>query len=91
MVKSLHCLISGKVQGVGFRAWTKGMADQMGISGWVRNLDDGRVEVLAQGDMEKLEKFKGKLSRGPVISRVEDIECKYIDYDKEYKKFEIRF
>lgn len=90
MVKSLHCLISGKVQGVGFRAWTKGMADQMGICGWVRNLDDGRVEVLAQGNKEKLEKFKGELARGPVISRVEDIECKYIDYDKEYKKFEIR-
>jgi len=90
MVKTLHCLISGKVQGVGFRAWTKRIADQMGICGWVRNLKDGRVEALAQGEEEKLEEFKGKLAQGPAISKVEDIECKYIDYEKKYDNFEVR-
>ncbi len=90
-MKSLHCLIKGKVQGVGFRMWTKDVAEYMGIRGWVRNLSDGRVEVLAQGDKEKLEEFKGKLATGPVMSRVDDIECKYIDYDEEYNEFEIKF
>lgn len=67
MVKTLHCLISGKVQGVGFRAWTKRIADQMGICGWVRNLKDGRVETLAQGEEEKLEEFKGNWPKAQLL------------------------
>jgi acylphosphatase len=90
MTRSLHCVISGKVQGVGFRAWTKDIAEKFGIKGWVRNLNDGRVEVLAQGDEKKIEEFKGKLTQGPVLSRVDDIECKYIDYEKEFTRFELR-
>ncbi len=90
MTKSLHCLISGKVQGVGFRAWTKDIAEKMGVKGWVRNLNDGRVEVIAQGDPQVLEEFKAKLAQGPVYSRVEDISCEYIDYEKEHTKFELR-
>ncbi len=89
-MKSLHCLISGRVQGVGFRAWTKSQADVLGIKGWVRNLDDGRVEVLAQGDEKTLEKFKAKLAQGSPLSRVEDIECNWIDYEKTYDRFELR-
>ena len=90
MTKSLHCLISGKVQGVNFRSWTKDQAASIGLKGWVRNLDDGRVEVLAQGDEEALKTFKGKLAQGSILSRVEHIETNWIDYDKEYTRFELR-
>ncbi len=89
-MKSLHCLISGRVQGVSFRAWTKSQADLLGIKGWVRNLDDGRVEVIAQGDDAILEKFRGLLAQGSPLSRVEDIECNWIEYEKTYDKFELR-
>ncbi|MCF8106510.1 MAG: acylphosphatase [Desulfohalobiaceae bacterium] len=90
MTRSLHCLISGKVQGVNFRSWTKDQADSFGLKGWVRNLHDGRVEVLAQGDIEALESFKGKLAQGSNMSRVDHIETNWIDYDKEYAQFELR-
>jgi acylphosphatase len=90
MTKSLHCLVSGLVQGVNFRSWTKAQADNLGIRGWVRNLDDGRVEVLAQGDEEDLNSFRGILGQGSTMSRVEQVECKWTDYEKSYDKFELR-
>ncbi len=90
MKKSLHCLVSGKVQGVNFRAWTKDQADNLGIKGWVRNLHDGRVEILAQGNEEDLNKLKGRIAQGSTFSRVEDVQCKWVDYEKEYDRFELR-
>lgn len=89
-MKSLHCLISGKVQGVNFRTWTKNQAELLGVKGWVRNLSDGRVEVLAQGDEEALKDLKGKLAQGSSLSRVQKIECSWTDYEKEYTSFELR-
>jgi acylphosphatase len=90
MVKSLHCLISGKVQGVNFRSWTKNQAENLRIKGWVRNLDDGKVEVIAQGKEEDLETLKGRLAHGSSLSRVENCQCQWLDYDKEYSSFELR-
>ncbi len=90
MTRSLHCLISGKVQGVNFRSWTKSQADSLGLKGWVRNLEDGRVEVLAQGDEQPLFELKGRLAQGPTLSYVEKIETNWIDYDKTFDKFELR-
>ncbi len=90
MVKSLHCLVSGKVQGVNYRSWTKNQADNLGIKGWVRNLNDGRVEVLAQGGAEALHAFKGKLAQGSTMARVEDVQCSEKDYEKDYTTFELR-
>jgi acylphosphatase len=90
MARSLHCLISGQVQGVNFRAWTKSKADNLGITGWVRNLDDGRVEVLAQGNEEDLNTFRGILAQGSTMSRVEHVDCSWTDYEKTYEKFELR-
>ncbi len=90
MVKSLHCIISGRVQGVNFRSWTKGQADSLNLKGWVRNLDDGKVEVLAQGDDEALKQLKGSLFKGSTMSRVENVECDWLDYEKEHTRFELR-
>ncbi|KUJ96096.1 MAG: acylphosphatase [Desulfonauticus sp.] len=90
-MKTMQCLVSGKVQGVWFRAWTHDQATSLNIKGWVRNLADGKVEVLAQGEEKDLEELKKRLLVGSPLSRVEHVECKYLeDYDKTYDKFEIR-
>ncbi|RQD64730.1 MAG: acylphosphatase [Desulfonatronovibrio sp. MSAO_Bac4] len=89
-MKSMRCVISGKVQGVYFRAWTKEQADSLGIKGWVRNISEGRVEVLAQGTDENMVEFKKRLIQGSSMSEVKNIECEDMDYDKEYSIFEIR-
>ncbi|SDN98293.1 acylphosphatase [Desulfonauticus submarinus] len=89
-MKTIQCLVSGKVQGVWFRAWTADQAKNLNIKGWVRNLEDGKVEVLAQGEDKDLEEFKKRLLTGSPLSRVEKVECKQIEYDKTYEHFEIR-
>jgi acylphosphatase len=89
-MQSLHCTVSGVVQGVNFRSWTRSQADNLNIKGWVRNLSDGRVEVLAQGSEDSLEELKKRLFNGPTMSRVEDVHCEWIDYDKEHSSFELR-
>lgn len=70
-----HYLISGDVQGVGFRYFTQAAAASEGIYGWVRNLPDGRVEVQAEGEAESLERFDGRLRHGPRGARVDRVEA----------------
>ena len=67
-------LVSGRVQGVGFRYFAQDMARREGLSGLVRNLSDGRVEAVAEGDRESLERFEAALRRGPSHARVESVE-----------------
>ncbi len=67
-------LVEGRVQGVGFRWWTKRTADQLGLSGTVRNRRDGRVELHAAGPHEALEEFARRLRQGPPGARVETVE-----------------
>ena len=63
-------LISGRVQGVGFRYFTKDVADREGVSGWVRNLADGRVEALVEGEEEAVTRVERALWQGPGGARV---------------------
>jgi acylphosphatase len=67
-------VISGRVQGVGFRYFTQDIASREGLSGWVRNLPDGRVEVVAEGDERSLERLEAALWRGPSHARVDHVE-----------------
>jgi acylphosphatase len=67
-------LVSGRVQGVGFRYFAQDTAEREGLSGRVRNLPDGRVEVEAEGDEETLARFEAALWRGPSHARVEHVE-----------------
>lgn len=90
MVRSMQCIVSGKVQGVFFRAWTSDQASNLGLTGWARNLDDGRVEVLMQGDEQTVGEMRSRLLQGSPMSLVQDVACKWIDYDKEYGAFSIR-
>jgi acylphosphatase len=67
-------LISGRVQGVGFRWFAADIAAREGLHGSVRNLPDGRVEAVAEGDAEAVERFERALRHGPPAARVEDVE-----------------
>jgi acylphosphatase len=66
-------LVSGMVQGVGYRAWTERTARALGVHGFVRNLDDGRVEIFAEADLKTLDTFVTACWRGPTHARVDDI------------------
>jgi acylphosphatase len=67
-------MIHGKVQGVGFRWWTRSLAARLGLSGTVRNLEDGTVEVRAAGEPEALRRLAEALARGPSAARVERVQ-----------------
>jgi len=67
-------LISGRVQGVGFRFFVESAAVRDGIHGWVRNLPDGRVEVAAEGEAEAIERFERSVRQGPRGARVDEVE-----------------
>jgi acylphosphatase len=71
--KALHLLIDGRVQGVGYRWFTRHAGRELGLTGKVRNLPDGRVEVHAAGTPEQLAQFLDRLREGPPASRVTDI------------------
>jgi acylphosphatase len=80
-------LVSGRVQRVGYRDWTIRNARQLGLTGWVRNLSDGRVEVLADGDEDALHKFLEALRAGPRLATVEHVEALSAAEEKAVKGF----
>lgn len=69
----IHCYISGRVQGVFFRAATREEARKLGVTGWARNLSDGRVEVLACGEKKNIDILYEWLKQGPQLAQVTDI------------------
>lgn len=87
--EALHALISGVVQGVGFRWSASDKAHALGLSGWVRNGPDGRVELVAEGKPEALEEFTRWLRAGPPGSRVDRVDVKAIAPTGTYRSFRI--
>ena len=81
--------IFGKVQGVFFRQHTKQKAEELNIGGWVRNRDDGSVELEAEGEEAPLEKFEAWCTHGPDAASVTRVETTHITAGK-YQRFEIR-
>ena len=75
-VEARHVLVSGIVQGVGYRAFAERTARDLGIKGWVRNLDDGRVEIYIEGEAEKLDAYVARCHRGPRSAEVSDVAVK---------------
>ena len=73
MNKAVLYRVTGRVQGVGFRAFVADLARAEGLSGWVRNLPDGSVEARAEGDVETLRRFEWRLWQGPPQARVDDV------------------
>jgi acylphosphatase len=82
-------LIRGRVQGVGYRYFADGVASELGICGYVKNLWDGNVEVYAIGDVVALEELKRQLAEGPRSARVTAIDESDEPVDKRYNRFMI--
>jgi acylphosphatase len=72
--RRLHAVVSGRVQGVGFRASAQQVAQRLGLAGWVRNLADGRVELHAEGPATALDQLLDWLRQGPSLSRVDGVD-----------------
>ncbi|MCL6584894.1 MAG: acylphosphatase [bacterium] len=86
-----HLFISGIVQGVFFRYATKTEATRLGVVGWVKNLSDGRVEVVAEGEKVDVERLVAWCHRGPVGARVTKVEVQWENYSGEYSSFSIAY
>ncbi|CAG7856996.1 hypothetical protein MCAMS1_01685 [biofilm metagenome] len=90
MIRTVKLLISGRVQGVFFRKFTKQKANELDIFGTVRNLDDGSVEVIAQAEADKLEAFIQWCRKGPITARVDKVDMVGPAYtDDIFNSFEI--
>ena len=87
----LHLLISGHVQGVSFRAHTQKKSLELGLTGWVRNLPDGRVEVQAHGPKDKLEILHQWAGQGPTAARVTEVKAEWMQAANSETTFSIRY
>jgi acylphosphatase len=83
--------VRGRVQGVYFRAWTRGMAQELGVRGWVRNCSDGSVEAHGAADAETMREFQARLAVGPAAARVDDVGVISSESDLPIVGFEIRY
>ena len=86
--ETLHILIEGRVQGVGYRRFSQKEALRLGLCGWVRNLEDGRVEIKVTGLSENLQEFQRSLKSGPTFSSIRQIVV-VKDKERFEKTFEI--
>lgn len=85
-----HVYVSGWVQGVFFRYETRSLADELSIKGWVRNLPDGRVEAVFEGDETPVKRMIEFCKRGPPGARVTEVRVEWEEYRGEFKSFTIR-
>ena len=90
-LKALHAFIYGRVQGVGYRAFTKKTARELNLRGFVKNLSDGSVEVYAEGEENKLKRFLEYLYEGPYFAKVEKIEYEFLEPRGSYEDFIIAY
>ena len=89
--KKVHIFITGRVQGVFFRQSTRVMAIKNNVNGWVRNLDDGRVEIVAEGQKQNIENLVNWCKTGPANSRVDEFVLLDENYTDEFENFEVRY
>ena len=87
---ALHAWVTGRVQGVWFRQSTREQAEFHNVRGWVRNLSDGRVEVMMVGEPNAVRQLEAWLSIGPELARVADVEVELVDTPEAFDGFEVR-
>ena len=90
-MQELHVIISGRVQLVMMRDFVQRKASGLGLAGWVRNLSDGTVEVLAQGEKPALDELLRKLRRGSILSRVDDVAPEWREMGERFSGFDILY
>ena len=88
-LKTVHLLVSGKVQGVFFRAFTKDNARQLNLKGWARNLTNKKVEILASGTIKDLNELIHRVKEGPSACDVTDVSIEWKIYDESLPEFDI--
>lgn len=86
---TLHLLISGRVQGVWFRQFTRQQAEAYGVTGWVRNLPGGRVEAVLSGEARAVRQVEAWLNKGPELANVAEVESAQVTY-QPFDGFEVR-
>jgi acylphosphatase len=86
---ALHAVAQGRVQGVYYRAFTARTAVSLGLTGYVRNLPDNSVEVVAEGERKQLQKLLEQLKRGPPRARVDNLAFSWIEYAGQYNDFSV--
>jgi acylphosphatase len=87
----VHVYVSGIVQGVFFRDFTQRQAERNSVGGWVRNLRDGRVEAVAEGDAGSIERWLAELRQGPPSGRVDNVEVTRNEPEEGLGGFEVRY
>jgi acylphosphatase len=90
-IQAVHLKISGMVQGVGFRYYAHRSANSLGLTGWVANLPNGAVEILAEGDRSLLEEFIKEMKVGPRSASVRDVDVRWTEATGKHRGFEVRF
>ena len=91
-IEAKHIIVKGRVQGVGFRYYTRSIGNRLGLKGVVRNLMNGDVEIYVAGEKDKLEKFIQLIKKGPPLSYVVEVKINDISPDTvEYTNFTIGF
>jgi len=88
-MKQVHLIVRGRVQGVFFRAATQREARRLGLTGWVKNRNDGGVEVCAEGDESSLRQLCMWAERGPTAARVDDVQTRWRAYSGDFPDFRI--
>jgi acylphosphatase len=91
MMERAHIFVQGLVQGVYFRHHTEIIAQRLDLKGWVRNLQDGRVEILCEGLRERLEELLEWCRTGPANARVTGVEVLWEGYTGEFERFTVRY
>ncbi len=86
-----HMFVSGRVQGVFFRSQTKHNAERYDLKGWIRNLPDGRVEAVFEGEKEAVETLVEFCKHGPSSARVTNIKLRWETYTGEFDRFGIKY
>jgi len=88
---AVECIVSGRVQGVGFRYSTAQKAQELGLAGWVRNRADGSVELVAQGRDDAVAAMLAWLSEGPRFANVSAVRTTDVEIDPDLASFEVRY
>ena len=86
-----HVFYGGRVQGVGFRYTAESIAHRLGLTGWVKNLPDGRVELVCEGPKEKIETLFTEIQEGSLGRYIKKVDCVWEDPTNEYQDFRVEF